>query len=165
MKFVRCQMSSGFSTLSMNVGIGVPSTPAVRRVAISARDAPPRKFQRLMRLAAAIGCPHSSFSSARDGPSARPSAPWHLWHSIASNISLPRLMDSADEETSLGNSTFLDGSLNLSAANVLMYATRFQRSLSGSTAQDGIDVPGIPSVMILNKSWSDGALFDVVRIL
>src|SRR5262245_50117928 len=145
-------MSSGFSTLSMKVGIGVPSTPTVSRVAMSVRDAPPRKFQRLVRLAGAIGWPHSSFSSERDGPSARPSVPWHLLHSIASNISLPRLIDSVDEETSLGRSAFLVGSLNLSAANALTYATRFQRSFSGSTTHDGIDVPGIPSVMTRNRS-------------
>jgi hypothetical protein len=112
-------MSSGFSTLSMKVGIGVPSTPTASRVTISVREWPPRKFQRLVRLAGAIGWPHSSFSSARDGPSARPSVPWHLLHSIASNISLPRLIDSADEDTSLGRSAFLVGSLNLSAANAL----------------------------------------------
>src|SRR2546428_4704074 len=158
-------MSWGFSTLSMNVGMGVRSTPAPSRMAMSVRDAPPRKFQRLVRLAGAIGWPHSSFSSARDGPSARPSVPWHLLHSIASNISLPRLMDSADDATSLGSSSFLGASLNLSAANALMYATRFQRSLSGSTAHDGIDVPGIPSVMMRKRSWSVGTLFAVVRIL
>src|SRR5262249_41256154 len=135
-------MSSGFSTLSMKVGIGVPSTPTASRVAVSGREAPPRKFQRLVRFAGAIGWPHPAFSSGRDGPSARPSAPWHLLHSIASNISLPRLIDSADDETSLGRSAFLVVSLNLSAANDLIYATRFQRSLSGRTAHDGIDVPG-----------------------
>src|SRR5439155_8883132 len=159
------QMSSGFSTLSMNVGIGVPRTPAASRVAISVRNAPPRNVHRLVRFAGAIGWPHSSFSSARDGPSPRPSVPWHLWHSIASNLSLPRLIDSADEATSLGSSSFLGASLNLSAANALMYATRFQRSLSGSTAHDGIDVPGIPSVMMRKRSWSVGTLFAVVRIL
>ena len=78
MKFVRCQMSSGFSTLSRNAGIGVPSTPVARRVAMSVRVLPPRNVQRLVRLAGAIGLPHSSFSSDRDGPSARPSVPWHL---------------------------------------------------------------------------------------
>src|SRR5262249_9681513 len=158
-------MSSGFSTLSMNDGIGVPSTPAPSRMAMSVRDAPPLKFQRFVRLAGAIGWPHSSFSSARDGPSARPSAPWHLLHSIASNISLPRLSDSADDETSLGRSSFFGASLNLSAAKALMYATRFQRSFSGSTFHDGIEVPGIPSVMTLKRSWSDGTLLAVVRIL
>ena len=94
---------------------------------------PPRNVQRLVRFAGAIGCPHSSFSSAREGPSAAPSVPWHLWHSMASNISLPRLIDAADEATSFGSSSFLGASLNLSAANALMYATRFQRSFSGRT--------------------------------
>jgi hypothetical protein len=71
-------MSSGFSTESRNAGIGVPSTPLAIRVAISVRERPPRKFQRLVRFAGATGLPHSSFSSGRDGPSARPSVPWHL---------------------------------------------------------------------------------------
>jgi hypothetical protein len=48
-------MSSGFSTLSMNAGIGVPRTPLVSRVAISVRDAPPRNVHRLVRFAGAIG--------------------------------------------------------------------------------------------------------------
>ena len=116
--------------------------------------APPRKVHRLVRLAGATGKPHSSFSSGRDGPSARPSVPWHLWHSIASNISLPRLSDASEDDTSFGKSSFLGASLKASGANVLMYATRFQRSLSGRTAHGGIEVPGIPSVMILNRSWS-----------
>ena len=74
-------------------------------------------------------------------------------------------MDSADEATSFGSSSFFGASLNFSAANVLMYATRFHRSRSGSTAHDGIEVPAMPSVMVRNRSWSDGTLFAVVRIL
>ncbi len=112
-------MSSGFSTESMNDGMGVPSTPVVSRIAISARPPPPRKVQRFVRFAGRIGCPHSSLSSGREGPSARPSAPWHLLHSIASYISLPRLIDSGDEATSFGSSCFFGASLNLSAANAL----------------------------------------------
>ena len=158
-------MSSGFSTLSRNVGIGVPRMPLARRVAMSVRLVPPRKVQAFVRFAGAIGVPHSSFSSERDGPSARPSVPWHLWHSIASNISLPRLSDSGEEATSFGSSSFFGASLNFSAANVFKYATRFHRSLSGRTAQGGIEVPGMPSVMILKRSWSVGALLAVVRIL
>src|SRR5207245_6966210 len=127
-------MSSGFSTESMKVGIGVPRTPMARRVAISVRLPPPRNVHRLVRLAGLIGCPHSSFSSGIDGPSARPAAPWHLLHSIASYISLPRLIDSADELTSRGNSCGFGCSLNFSAAKLLTYATRFHRSLSGTTA-------------------------------
>ena len=68
-------MSSGFSTLSRKAGIGVPSTPLAMRVAMSVREAPPRNVHRLARLAGATGWPHSSLSSARDGPSARPSVP------------------------------------------------------------------------------------------
>src|SRR2546428_12883515 len=112
-------MSAGFGPESMRVGIGVPGTPVARRVAPSTRLAPPRNVHRLVRLAGLIGCPHSSFSSGRDGPSARPSAPWHLLHSMASNISLPRLIEFADEATSLGSSCFFVASLNLSAANAL----------------------------------------------
>src|SRR6185436_13290603 len=135
------------------------------RVAISVRLCPPRKFQRLVRLAGATGKPHSSFSSGRDGPSARPSVPWHLWHSIASYISLPRLIEASDDATSFGSSSFLGASLKASAANVLMYATRFQRSLSGRTAHGGMEVPGIPSLTMRNRSWSEGVLLPDVRIL
>src|SRR5690349_2369030 len=84
---------------------------------------------------------------------------------MASNISLPRLIEASDDETSFGSSSFLGASLKASGANVLRYATRFQRSLSGRTAHDGIEVPGIPSVMILKRSWSAGTLLAVVRIL
>ncbi len=68
-------MSSGFSTLSMNDGIGVPSTPAASRSAISVRSAPPRNVHGFVRFAGGIGEPQSSFSSGRDGPSARPAMP------------------------------------------------------------------------------------------
>src|SRR5262249_10731486 len=149
---VRVQLSSRCWRVARNGGIGVRRPPLARRVASSARPDPPRKVHRLVRFAGGIGGPHSSFSSEREGPSARPSVPWHLWHSIASNISLPRFIDSADEATSLGSSSFFGASLNLSAAKLLMYATRFQRSLSGSTAHEGIEVPGIPSVMIRKRS-------------
>src|SRR5262249_40189316 len=125
----------------------------------------PRNVQRLVRLAGAMGCPHSSLSSGRDGPSARPSAPWHLLHSIASNISLPRLMEASDEATSLGRSSFFGASLNLSAAKVLTEATRFQRSFSGSTDHGGIEVPGMPYVRTSKMSLSVGILFPVDRIL
>src|SRR2546429_3992517 len=114
-------MSSGFSTLSMKDGMGVPLTPVARRMAMSSGAGPPRKVHRLVRFAGLIGRPQSSFSSGREGPSARPSVPWHLLHSIASNISLPRLIDSVDEATSLGSSSFLGASLNLSAAKVFTY--------------------------------------------
>src|SRR3989442_4256539 len=131
-------MSSGFSTLSRKAGMGVPSTPAASRVAMAARLGPPRKVHRLVRFAGLMGCPHSSLSSGREGPSARPSAPWHLLHSIASNISRPRLIDSADAPTSLGSSSFLGASLNFSEAKDLMYAIRVHRSLSERTAHGGI---------------------------
>ncbi len=88
-----------------------------------------------------------------------------MWHSIASNISFPRLIDASDDATSFGSSCFFGASLNLSAANALTYATRFQRSFSGRTSQGGMEVPGIPAVMIRNRSWSDGILEEVDRIL
>src|SRR3989338_7864994 len=103
----------------MKDGIGVPSTPAAIRVAIAVRDMPPRKFHGLVRLAGAIGGAQSSFTSAREGPSARPWVPWHLLHSMASNISRPRLIDSAEEATSLGSSSFFGASLNFSGAKPL----------------------------------------------
>ena len=162
---MRCQTSSGFSTLSMNDGIGVPRTPTAIRLAMSVRDAPPRKDHGLVRLAGRIGCPQSSFSSARDGPSARPWSPWHLLHSMASYISRPRLIDSADDATSRGSSTRFGASSRFSGAKRLRYATRFQRSFSGSTAHGGIEVPGMPSVMTRKRSWSVGTLVAVERTL
>src|SRR3990172_6062342 len=159
-------MSSGFSTLSKNVGIGVPMSPVASRVAISFVLPPPRKVHGLVRFAGLTGFPQSSFSSGIDGPSARPAFPWHLLHSIASNISLPRFKDASDEETSFGRSTGFGASLKLSGAKLFTYATRFHLSFSGRTLQGGIEVPGIPSVIILKRSRSDGALPDgVVRIL
>src|SRR5439155_24463157 len=98
--------------------MGVPSTPVASRIAISARPPPPRKFHRFVRFAGRIGWPHSSLSSEREGPSARPSAPWHLLHSIASYISLPRLIDSGDDATSFGTSGFFGAPLTVAGANL-----------------------------------------------
>src|SRR5205814_9313912 len=105
--------------------IGAPSPPSARCVEISVRERPPRKCQRLVRFAGAIGWPHSSLSSGRAGPSPRPSVPWHLWHSIASNISLPRLIEASEDATSFGSSSFFGASLKALGANVLRYATRW----------------------------------------
>src|SRR5574341_1367216 len=107
-------MSSGFSTLSMNDGIGVPMRPVTRRVAMSLALSPPRNVQGLVRLAARMGFPQSSLRSGADGPSPRPALPWHLLHSMASNISLPRARDSLEDATSFGISAPFEGSLNLS---------------------------------------------------
>src|SRR3990167_8931239 len=149
----------------MKDGIGVPGPPAAIRVAIAVRDMPPRKFHGLVRLAGAIGWPQSSFSSAREGPSARPWLPWHLLHSMASNISRPRLIDSGDEATSLGSSRVFGAALKVSGAKPLRYATRFHRSFSGSTAHGGIEVPGMPWVTTSKRSRSVGVLSAVERIL
>ena len=91
-------MSSGFSTLSMKDGMGVPLTPVARRMAMSSGAGPPRKVHRLVRFAGLIGRPQSSFSSDRDGPSARPSVPWHLLHDRLEHLSaaLDRLRRGAD---------------------------------------------------------------------
>src|SRR5438552_14146147 len=149
----------------MNEGMGVPRTPLARRVATSTGALPPRKRQGFVRLAGAIGLPQSSFSSGRDGPSERPSVPWHLLHSIASYISLPRRIDSGEEATSFGSSSFFGASLNVSGAKVLRCATRFQRSFLGSTAPDGIEVRGLPSAKRLKRSRSVGVLFVVLRMM
>src|SRR3990172_692432 len=112
-------MSSGSSTASANDGMGVPIRPVASRVAISLVLAPPPDVQDLVRGAGRMGVSQSSLSSGAEGPSPRPSLPWHLLHSIASNISLPRAMDSSEETTSFGRSATLGGSLNLSGAKVL----------------------------------------------
>src|SRR3970282_291292 len=159
-------MPAGSSTAAANDGMGVPIRPVASRVALSLVLAPPRNVQDLVRVAGRMGFPQSSLSAGAEGPSPRPPLPWHLLHSIASNISLPRAMDSLEETTSFGRSATLGGSLNLSGAKILWEETRVHRSLSGMPVLAGIDVPGIPSVMTLNRSWSVGGFPEgVVRIL
>src|SRR3970040_1763273 len=124
----------------MKDGMGVPMSPVTSRAATSLALAPPLKFHDFVRFAGLTGLPQSSLSSGADGPSPRPALPWHLLHSMASNISLPRARDSLDEATSFGRSATLGASLNASPAKVLRYATRCPRSRSGGTFQPGIEI-------------------------
>src|SRR5881397_1589386 len=102
----------------MNDGMGVPMRPVTRRVATWSLLPPPRNNQGLVRLAGRTGFPQSSLSSGADGPSPRPALPWHLLHSMASNISYPRAMDSLEAATSLGSADTFGGSLNASPAKL-----------------------------------------------
>src|SRR5215472_13321101 len=95
-------MSSGFSTESRKVGIGDPRSPVDSRVATSRGVGPPRKVHGFVRLAGRMGLPQSSFRSEPGAGSPRPFWPWHLLHSMASNISWPRLIEAAFDFTSGG---------------------------------------------------------------
>ena len=86
-------------------GIGVPATPVRSRMTTSFRSEPPRKFHGLWRLAGRIGWPQSSFRSDPGAGSPRPAWPWHLTHSKASNIFLPRRSEASEEDTSFGTVT------------------------------------------------------------
>src|SRR5215813_1440517 len=101
-------------------GIGVPATPVRSRMTMSFRSDPPRKFHGLWRLAGRIGCPQSSLRSEPGAGSPRPACPWHLTHSKASNIFLPRRRDASEDETSLGTVAAWSLASLYDAANVLM---------------------------------------------
>ena len=77
MKSVIAHRCSGVKA-SANEGIGVPLSPVVIVLKISSRDGPPRKVQGCVRFAARIGWPKSSTRVEAEGPSPRPSVPWHL---------------------------------------------------------------------------------------
>ena len=57
-------------------------------------------------------------SSGADRLSPRPALPWHLLHSMASNISFPRVMDSLEAATSFGSVAAFCASLNAPPAKV-----------------------------------------------
>ena len=82
MKSVIAHRCSGVSA-SENAGIGVPLNPVLIVRKMSSRDEPPRKVQLCARSAARIGWPQSSFSVGADGPSPRPSVPWHLTQPVS----------------------------------------------------------------------------------
>ena len=59
--------------------MGVPLNPVLIVLKMSSRDDPPRKVQLCARSAARIAWPQSSFRVGAEGPSPRPSVPWHLY--------------------------------------------------------------------------------------
>ena len=83
MKSVIAHRCSGVKA-SANDGIGVPLSPVVIVLKISSRDDPPRKVQLCARFAARIGWPKSSISVGAEGPSPRPSVPWHFTQPVSS---------------------------------------------------------------------------------
>ena len=74
----------GLEGSSRNPGMGVPLSPVLIDRKISSRDEPPRKVQLCVRSAGRIGCPQSSFRVGAEGPSPRPSVPWHLMQPVSS---------------------------------------------------------------------------------
>ena len=83
MKSVIAHRCSGVRA-SANDGIGVPLNPVVIVLKISSRDDPPRNVQLCARFAARIGWPKSSTRVGADGPSPRPSVPWHFTQPFSS---------------------------------------------------------------------------------
>src|SRR6185436_9471459 len=77
MKSVIAHRCSGVSA-SANDGIGVPLNPVLIVLKMSSRDDPPRKVQLCERSAGWIGRLRSSVRVGAEGPSARPSGPWHF---------------------------------------------------------------------------------------
>ena len=77
MKSVIAHRCSGVRA-SANDGIGVPLSPVLIVLKMSSRDDPPRKVQLCARSAARIGWPKSSTSVGAEGPSPRPTVPWHF---------------------------------------------------------------------------------------
>ena len=83
MKSVIAHRCSGLRA-SRNDGMGVPLSPVLIVLKISSRDEPPRKVQLCARSAGRIGCPQSSIRVGAEGPSPRPSVPWHLTQPFSS---------------------------------------------------------------------------------
>src|SRR5436190_16911457 len=104
MKSVIAHRCSGVSA-SANDGIGVPLSPVLIVLKISSRDGPPRKVQLCERSAARIGRFSSSVRVGADGPSPRPSAPWHLTQPLSTKSFFPASIDWLVELGALGRST------------------------------------------------------------
>src|SRR4029453_15284915 len=74
--------------------MGEPLRPVVIDLKMSSRDDPPRNVQLCVRSAGRIAWPQSSTSVGADGPSPRPSAPWHFTQPLSSKSFLPAAIDS-----------------------------------------------------------------------
>src|SRR5271169_2819918 len=100
-----------------------------------------------------------SVSVDADGPSPRPSWPWHFQHSSFWNNSPPCLMLST---VSFGSVGIWMGSPGFSATqraeNVLMKATRSARFCAVSAIQEGMFVKLKPRPMELYRSESSGSV-------
>src|SRR3954447_10241935 len=104
MKSVIAQRCSGLSA-SRNEGIGVPFNPVLMARKMSSRLEPPRNAQLCVRFAARIGFPQSSIKVGAEGPSPRPSVPWHRRQPFSSYNFFPSAIDSFVDFGALGRST------------------------------------------------------------
>src|SRR5262245_34386778 len=141
MKSVIAHRCSGVR-LSANDGIGVPLSPVLIVRKISSRDDPPRNVQFDARSAARIGCPKSSVNVGADGPSPRPTLPWHFRQPVSVYSFFPSSIDSFVVLGALGNSSGFGTSSRFekSGEKVVMKYARLDTSWSESAGQAGIDV-------------------------
>src|SRR5829696_7667285 len=141
MKSVIAHRCSGFSA-SANDGIGVPFNPVLIARKISSRDDPPRNVQLWVRSAARIEWPQSSVRVGADGPSPRPSVPWHFAQPFSSNSFFPSATVSFVVFGALGSETGSAAfwALAKSGEKVVMKYARSDNSASERLGQAGIDV-------------------------
>src|SRR4026207_1687788 len=104
MKSVIAQRCSGCSA-ARNPGIGGPLNPGLLVPEVVPRDAPPRNVQLCVRFAARIEWLQSSFRVGAEGPSPRPSVPWHFTHPLSSYSFFPSVPDSFVTLGALGSGT------------------------------------------------------------
>src|SRR6476469_3924757 len=107
--------------LSANEAIGVPSRPVMKMRYRSALVVPHLKRVPVVKSYGWIGWSLLSVSDEADGPSPRPSTPWHFQHSNFCNIARPARMLSVVTGVSGGISTGVPAfSVFQRAENVLM---------------------------------------------
>src|SRR5215216_5977661 len=92
MKSVIAHRCSGVRA-SANDGMGVPLNPVLMVLKISSRDDPARKVQLCERSAARIGWFSSSTRVGAEGPSPRPSGPWHFTQPLSTYSFFPSSID------------------------------------------------------------------------
>src|SRR3954463_8650377 len=158
MKSVIAQRSSGLRA-SRNDGIGVPFSPMLIVLKMSSRDEPPRNVQLWARSAGRIGWPQSSFNVGADGPSPRPSVPWHFTQPVSTYSFFPCSMDSLVDEGALGSATGLGAFSGLanSGEKDVTKSARSDTCWSVKSGHAGIDEYGMPRRMTLTRSWWVGS--------
>src|SRR5262249_34329911 len=109
---------------------------------MSSRDDPARKVQLCERSAGRIGRPQSSINVGAEGPSPRPSVPWHFEQPVSSKSFFPCSIDSFVDFGALGSSmgcgTFWAS--EKSGEKVVMKNARSDTCSSEKFGQAGIDV-------------------------
>src|SRR6188508_2321396 len=86
-------------------GIGVPFNPVLIVLKMSSRVDPPRNVQLCARSAGGIECPQSSLRVGADGPSPRPTVPWHFTQPFSTYSFFPSSTDSFEELGAPGSGT------------------------------------------------------------